>query len=247
MDGYPEESQKMDVIGHLDELRKRLLICLIALAAVSAMLFLKWDVLIWLLKRPLGSDASNLIFIGPTEAFLACIKVTFIAGFIVCFPVMLYQVWAFLAPAAPLHLRKNIAMWLVSALLLFFAGIFFSYFIFVPAALKFLLNFGKEIAAPYITLDKYISFFAVLTLMGGVVFEIPIGMALAVDIRLVRTKTLREKRHFAVIAMLVIAAVITPTQDVVNMILFFLPMILLYEAGIVVAGLIERKRTKPKD
>ncbi|HNV86946.1 MAG TPA: twin-arginine translocase subunit TatC [Candidatus Omnitrophota bacterium] len=247
MDGYPEESQKMDVIGHLDELRKRLIICLVVLAAASVGMFLKWETLIWLLKRPLGATASNLIFIGPTEAFLACVKVAFIAGFIACFPVILYQIWAFLAPAAPAHLRKHIAGWLLSALVLFFFGIFFSYFVFVPAALNFLLNFGKEIAAPYITLDKYLSFFAALTLMGGAVFEIPVGMALAADIGWVRAKTLRAKRHYAVVAMLVIAAVITPTQDVVNMVLFAVPMILLYEIGILIAARIERKRMRPKD
>jgi sec-independent protein translocase protein TatC len=243
---YPPESQKLDVVSHLEELRKRLLICLGFIGTATVLLFIRAHDLIRLAKRPLGDLVSNLIFISPTEAFLSTVKVCLLTGFVICFPVILYQAWSFLADAVPKSLRKNIVIWMFLALLLFITGVLFSYFIALPAALDFLLSFGREIATPAITLGKYISFFGALIFVGGVVFEIPIVIGLLSDLGLLKSELLRKKRHYAILAILVVAAFITPTQDIVNLLLFAVPMILLFEVGIWISALLENQRRKRK-
>ncbi len=238
---YPEESKRLDVISHLEELRRRILVCLLVLAVAGIIAFFRGDLLMTLVRRPISGLAGELIFISPTEAFVAYIKVAILSGFVVAFPVILYQTWAFLSPAVPERVKGRIVVWLFSALGLFFAGIAFSYFIAIPAALKFLINFGSHIAVPNITLGKYISFFGALFLVGGIIFEIPIAMGLLADAGIIKTETLRGKRLYAVLVIMIFAAVITPTQDILNMLLFALPMILLYEIGLIVAKLVEKR------
>ncbi|MBD3427309.1 MAG: twin-arginine translocase subunit TatC [Candidatus Omnitrophica bacterium] len=237
---YPEERKKLDVIGHLEELRKRILICLAALVIAGAFSFWKGGFLMSLVRRPVNGLVDELIFISPTEAFVAYIKVALLTGFIVSFPLVLYNFWGFIAPALDRRKRYRMLIWLGFALALFLAGILFSYFVAIPAALNFLLNFSEGIAVAKITLGKYISFFGALVLVGGITFEIPIIIGVLADIGLLRASVLRRKRHYAILAILVFAAVITPTQDILNMLIFALPMIILYEIGIVIATLIEK-------
>ena len=239
---YPEETKKLDVVSHLEELRKRILICLAVFAAASVLAFAKGETIMIAMRRPLEGLVAELIFIGPTEAFVAFIKIALLAGFVISFPVILYHVWAFLSPAVPKDTRGRVIVWLFFALVFFFSGIAFSYFIAIPLALNFLIDFGRGWAEAKITLGKYISFIGALILIGGIIFEIPIIMGLLTDAGVLQTKVLRKKRHYAVLAILVFAAVITPTQDIMNMLLFAVPMIALYEAGLIISKLIERRK-----
>ncbi|MFH1665564.1 MAG: twin-arginine translocase subunit TatC [Candidatus Omnitrophota bacterium] len=245
-DLYPEEPKKLNVIGHLEEMRRRILFYLafLVLAAVAA--FSQIGVLMAVVKAPVRGFIGEMIFISPSEPFVACLKMAFLAGFIVCFPLMIYHAWAFLAPAFPEKARKRVILWISLALTLFFLGISFSYFLAIPAALKFLIGFGRGIAIPNVTLGKYISFFVALILAGGLVFEIPVVIGLFVDAGLLDTGTLRQKRHYALLIILIAAAIITPTQDIVNMLLFAIPMMLLYEIGILIAAQIERQKAGSK-
>ena len=163
-------------------------------------------------------------------------------GFIVSFPVVLYHIWGFLAPAFPKKVRKRVVFWTALALVLFFGGIAFSYFLAIPAALNFLIGFSTGVATAKITLGKYISFFAALILIGGIVFEIPVVIGLLTDAGILKPAILRKKRHYAILVIMIFAAVITPTQDILNMLLFALPMIVLYEVGIIISALIVRRR-----
>ncbi len=241
---YPEESRNLDFLGHLEELRRRLLVCLGFFSLASVAAFFQKKLLMGLLERPAAGLIEKLIFIAPAEVFGAYIKISLLGGFILSFPVLLYQVWAFLTPAfeeTPIK-RLRILIWMLAALLCFAAGLLFSYFIAIPAALRFLISFGADIALPYITLNKYVSFFGALVLTGGLVFEIPIVMVLLVDTGLLKTRTVKTRRPYAYLAILVLAAVITPTQDVVNMLVFALPMILLFEMGVLISALVEKSK-----
>jgi sec-independent protein translocase protein TatC len=239
---YPKETKKLDVISHLEELRRRILFCLAFFLISGIISFTKADLIMKAMRRPLEGLVAELIFISPTEAFTAYIKIALLAGFIMSFPVILYHVWAFLSPAVPKATRRHIIVWLLFALVFFFSGIAFSYFIAIPLALNFLIGFGREVASPKITLGNYISFCGALTLVGGIIFEIPIVMGLLADAGLLKTSTLRRKRHYAVLAILVFAAVITPTQDIMNMLLFAVPMMALYEVGLVIATFVGKKK-----
>ncbi|MGB2879398.1 MAG: twin-arginine translocase subunit TatC [Candidatus Omnitrophota bacterium] len=241
---YPEETKKLDVVSHLEELRKRILFCLAAFLIASIFCFIKGNVLMMIMRRPLEGLVAELIFIGPTEAFVAYLKTALLAGFIISFPVVLYHLWAFLSPAVPKGTRHHVVIWLVFALVFFFSGVAFSYYIAVPLALNFLIDFGKEWASAKITLGKYISFFAALTLIGGIVFQIPIIMGLLADAGIMESAVLRRKRHYALLVILVFAAIITPTQDVMNMLLFAVPMVALFEIGLIVSRVVENGKRR---
>jgi sec-independent protein translocase protein TatC len=244
---YPEESQKLDVVGHLEELRKRVLLCLCILAAMTVFLFWRTADLMRFATKPLGALAEELIFISPTEVFTSYIKLALLAALILSVPVVLYETWAFIAPAVSRTLRRNVLVWLGFSLVLFAAGVLFAYFILIPLALDFLLNFGRDFAAPHITISKYISFFVALILSGGVVFQIPVVMGLLADVGILQTGWLKQMRQYAIVIILIVAAIITPTADIVNMIIFAVPMTVLYELGILVARWVERCKARGKE
>ncbi|MFH1877255.1 MAG: twin-arginine translocase subunit TatC [Candidatus Omnitrophota bacterium] len=239
---YPAEAKKIDVISHLEELRRRILYCIAILLCVTVITFIHGNFLMDLVKRPSAAIIDELIFISPTEAFSSFLKTAFLAAFIVSFPFILYQIWAFLAPAFDRGMKKRVALWLLLSLFLFFTGILFSYLVIIPAALNFLLNFNSGIASARITLGKYVSFIGALILAGGLTFEIPVVIGLSVDCDIIRTDILKRKRHLAFLAILIFAAVITPTQDIVNMLLFAFPMMLLFEAGIIIGSFLENRK-----
>ena len=239
---YQEDPKKLDFLSHLEELRRRILIILAVFAVVSVFIFLNGDFFLSLIKRPISGLTSELIFISPTEAFTAYLKTAFLVSFIITFPVILYHTWAFLHPAFSPAMKKRIALWLSLALVLFSAGIAFSYFVAIPAALKFLINFGEDVASAMITLGRYTSFIGALILIGGIIFQIPVAIGLLADAGILKSDFLRKKRPQMVIAIMIFAAIITPTQDIINMLMFAMPMVLLFEAGIVIAHVIEKRR-----
>jgi len=241
---YPSESQNLDIFGHLEELRRRLLICLSVLAVMSIFAFMRGQDLMWLITKPAKGLVNDLIFITPTEVFISYVKVSFLAGFIASFPVLLHQGWMFLSPAVSKDKGRYVILWMVLAVVSFVVGILFSYFVAVPAALTFLIQFGKGIAVANISIGKYISFITAFILIGGTVFEIPIIIGLLSDIGLVHSRMLKAKRSYAVLIILIVAAVITPTQDIANLLVFSVPMILLYEIGIIISMLIEKKKNR---
>jgi sec-independent protein translocase protein TatC len=241
---YPEESRRLDVIGHLEELRRRLLICLSALAVFGAIFFFFGDCLLGLVLRPIRGWVDALVFIGPAEAFVAYVKIAVLAGLIAAFPVILSQLWCFLAPALSPKMRNRLCLWIGASFALFAAGVLFSYFAALPAALGFLVGFGRKIAHPQITIDHYVSFFTAFMLTGGFMFEIPLVIGMLADLGWVKAGFLKSKRSVALIVILIVAAIVTPTQDIFNMLLFAVPMYALYECGILIAVSMEKSRTQ---
>ncbi len=245
-DLYPPESQKLDIVGHLEELRRRIFKCLIAVLIAALLLFARGGALMELTRVPLHDLGVTLIFLDPAEAFVAYMKVVLLAAFIFCFPYLLYQIYAFVAPALDRGVRKAVVAWLVLGLVLFGCGMAFAYFLALRGALSFLLSFGRQYAEPQLSLGRYVSFFVAFMLIGGLIFEIPVAMGFLGQIGFARSAFLKKKRPQALVVMLIAAAVITPTQDVFNMLLFAVPMYALYESGILVVSVVERKRRDEK-
>lgn len=241
-DLYPDESVKLDVLGHLEELRRRLLICIFFILVASAAAFANGRILMELLRGPSRGVIEEMIFIGPSEAFTSYLKLSMLSGVVIAFPAVLYNFWAFLSPALEARTRKRLIRWMVFSAFLFFAGVSFSYFIALPAALKFLVGFSSGMASAYISLGKYMSFFGALIISGGLAFELPVFMAVLVDVGFMETSLLRKKRQYAFLFIMIIAAILTPTQDIFNMLLFALPMLALYELGILIGRAIETAR-----
>ena len=236
---YPEDNNKLDIIGHLEEFRRRIFIVISIIFVCTIFCFLNGEFILKIIKIPSDPYLKDLIFLSPVEAFSAQVKTSLLFGFFMSFPFVLFQAWAYFSPAISPRSRKNAVKWLFLAFFLFISGICFSYFIAIPAALRFLIEFGSQIAVPQISIGKYISFVSALILTGGVVFEIPVLMIFSADAGLLSTKQMKEKRHLAIIAILVFSAVITPTQDIFNMLIFSIPMIILFELGLILSKFVE--------
>jgi sec-independent protein translocase protein TatC len=234
------DQYRLDFVSHMEEVRRRILFCLVFLSAGAVAAFLNIEYLMRVIRRPIENRVDELIFISPTEAFSAAVKVSLLTAFILTFPVLLYQLWRFISPAVSQNNKRRVSIWLIAGFFLFLSGTAFSYFIAIPAALDFLLGFGSRIASSNITLGKYTSFFGALLLIGGIIFELPVFLAVLTEVGIVSPKLLSEKRKYAVIVMLVIAAIITPTQDIFNMLVIALPMYILYEIGIFISIIIHR-------
>ena len=163
---------------------------------------------------------------------MAYFKIAFFSGLVVAMPAILYQAWAFLSPAIGERARRYSATFVMVSLLSFILGGLFAYFILLPSALNFLLSIGKEDLIPMISVEKYVSFVLTIILCAGLVFEMPVAIFILTRMGIANHRFLRKKFKYAILAIFIIAAVITPTPDVFNMTLLAIPMIFLYEISI---------------
>jgi len=229
--------ERFTVIEHLEELRKRAISSLIMLGVATAASVPFASPLLRFLKLPASGYIDKLAFFAPEEAFSIYIRISFIAGLIVSFPFIIYQLWMFTAPAIEEKFKRYVVFFTGMISLAFLAGCAFAYLIMLPAALKFLLSLGQGDLVAVISASKYISFVTTLILISGLVFQMPVLSMIATKIGIMDHIFLRKKFMYAVIAIMILAAVITPTGDAVNMLILALPMILLYEVSIWVSWL----------
>jgi sec-independent protein translocase protein TatC len=225
------------------ELRSRVLVSFGFFIFAVLVFFSQGYVLLALLEVPARGVIREFIFTAPTEAFTTYFKVVLLASFIVSFPVMLYQFWAFVAPAMPRKSRLTVSIWFLFALASFIGGIAFAYSVLLPSAFSFLVAFGQGIATPMISLSEYISFAVAIIFMGGIVFEIPCVMGILTEVGILNTRILCSSRRYAILIIFILAAIITPTQDPFNMIIFVIPMVLLFEFGVMICRVIENRKS----
>jgi len=242
-----QEAEGMGFIDHLDELRWRLIrggIALIVGAIASAFFsdFLVNEILI----RPLtasGPDIhlQNLVPYGQISLYL---QVIFFTAFVLAFPVIAWQIWKFVEPG--LHETEKAASRFIILFIsiCFFSGIAFGYFVFLPISLKFFAGFGSAQITNNIAVQDYISFFMGTLLTTGLVFELPFISYVLSKIGLLTPAFMRFYRRHAVVTMLVVAAIVTPSTDMVTQAVIAIPMILLYELSIYISGAVQKKRNK---
>jgi len=224
--------RRFTVAEHLDEMRYRVIVSLIALgiATVASIPFAPY--ILAMLKSPAAGVINKLAFFGPEEAFMIYMRVSFVAGIFISFPIIAYQIWAFVAPAIGGNFKKYIIYFLFSTSFVFATGCLFAYFMLIPNALKFLLNIGQGELEPVISATRYISFTTFLIIACGLVFQMPILAFFLTKVGLMNAKVLRKNFKYALIIIFVLAAVITPTGDAFNMLALALPMLFLYEVSI---------------
>jgi sec-independent protein translocase protein TatC len=167
-------------------------------------------------------------------------KISLFSGLIISSPAILYNLWLFIKPAVSKELKFNFFLWLLGIIILFILGTIFSYFTILPYGLKFLLTFGNKFAYPMISLNNYISFVLTILLITGLIFEMPIFCAMLTKLKILTPKFLQQKRKEAIFGLITFAAIITPTTDVFNLLLFVFPMVLLYEVSILVSYLVTK-------
>ena len=231
--------RELTILQHLAELRRRLIISVLALLAGSAVSFAFFDQLIELLVRP-AEDletgvGGQLIFTEVTELLATSIKVSFVAGFILSFPVILYQVVMFVAPGLTGREKRYVLGFLPGASLAFASGVAFGYFVMTPPALHFLLTFGGGVAEPMIKVSSIVNLMVRLLFWMGIAFETPLVMYLLTQLGLVNARKLARFRRYWVVVAFILGAIITPTFDPINQGLVAIPLLVLYEVGILLA------------
>jgi sec-independent protein translocase protein TatC len=189
----------------------------------------------------LGND---LIAFGIPEAFFSILKLTLFASLFFSMPIIFYQVWTSIAPIFRLRGMKSATSILLTAVFLFYLGAFFCYFVTLPFGVRFLLGYQSTHIKPMISVGKYITFCVFFVFGFGLTFELPLILALLSYIKVVNAAFLTRNRRYAVLLIAIVAAVVTPTPDVFNMSLMGGPLYLLFEIGIILVKIIERKRRK---
>ncbi len=224
---------------HLGELRTRLLIGLLTLAPAFAVAFAFQNRLVEWLTRPLPDD-KEIITLGVIEPFTTAVKVSLAAAVAVTLPILLYQLWAFLAPAIEESVQRVVAVFATLATLLFAGGVAFSYFIVLPRALDFLTNFNEDVFEIQIRASYYFSFVTVTLLATGLAFQMPIFILALVRLRVLTAERLRRNRRLGILFM-VVFAVLLPTVDPVSLALEVIPLLVLFELSIWLAAIMERR------
>ncbi|MEI8032589.1 MAG: twin-arginine translocase subunit TatC [Chlorobiaceae bacterium] len=247
--GNQEAEGGLGVMGHLEEIRSRLIKSAVALLVVTAICtmqadFLVNEVLIGPLSRSSkGIVLQNLIPYGQISLYL---QVVFFSGFIISFPILAWQLWQFVAPGLHDHERKAGRFGILFISLSFFTGIAFGYFVFLPVTLQFFAGFGTTLIKNNISVQDYVSFFIGALLTAGLVFELPFISYVLSEIGLLTPAFMRFYRKHAIVALLIIAAVVTPSTDVVTQMVIGLPMILLYEVSILISARVNRRKNALK-
>jgi len=241
------EDEKLPFTAHLEELRSRLVKSFIAVGAGFGLCYAFKETLFEILLYPLirvMPEGGILIFTGIPEAFFTYLKVSFLAGIILASPVLLYQFWMFVAPGL-YHKERRVLGPIVAVTSFFFiGGALFGYFVVFPSGFKFLLSFGADFIRTLPSMREYLDFSTKLLFIFGLLFELPVALTGLARLGIVSVEYLKRNRKYAVILAFVAGAFLTP--DVVSMILMALPLMVLYEIGILGAHLVSRKKGTPE-
>ncbi|MBW2553110.1 MAG: twin-arginine translocase subunit TatC [Deltaproteobacteria bacterium] len=241
--------EKSPFTSHLDELRKRIIICIVAVAVgfFGSYFFAEqiFDILIKPLQAELPPD-SMFIFTGLPEAFFVYLKLSLFGGILLASPVLLWEVWCFVAPGLYDQEKKYVYPFVIFSTLLFATGVSFGYFVVFPIAFKFFMGYSSEIIKPLPSIKEYLNFSCKLLFAFGVVFELPLFTLFLAKIGLVNEKMLRSKRKFAILGIFAVAAILTP-PDVVSQILMAIPLLVLYEISILVAKYFGKKEEEEEE
>ena len=225
---------RMALVDHLDELRARLVVCLAVFGVALALCFWQNHLLLEIASAPLPAGHQQLITFGVTEPFTTTFTVSAYAAIILALPFVLYQLYAFILPAFSKQQQRAIVPLLMMIPALFIAGVAFGYFLVLPAAAKFLLNFNDSQFNVQVQAKQYYSFFAMTVLACGIVFQVPVGILSVTRLGIVKVEQLTKNRRYAYLGCAVVAAAL-PGVDPISMLLETAPLIILYELSIVLA------------
>jgi len=231
--------EEATLVEHLGELRARLLVALGSVAVTFLVAFAFNERLIRWLSEPLPHK-YKLVTFSPTEPFFTSVKVSLYAAFALALPIVLYQLWAFLAPAMDEATQRIVSAFVLLATGLFGAGVAFAYYVLLPRALAFLIDFNAEVFDAQVRASYYFSFVSLVLIGMGLVFELPIFVLALVRIRVLTAARLRKNRRMGIF-LVVLAAVLLPTVDPISLTFETIPLLALFELSIWLAVLMERR------
>jgi len=237
------KDEKMPFTAHLEELRSRLIVCFIALGIGFIISYGFSDKIFLILMKPLIKilpKGSTMVFTGLTEAFFTYLKLSLISGIFLAFPVILYEIWRFVAPALYENEKKYLYPFVILSTLAFIGGALFGYFIIFPIGFHFFLSFSTEYMRPLPAIKDYLSFSVKLLLAFGIVFELPLAIFFLSKIGLITSQMLSSNRPYAILLIFTVSAILTP-PDVATQIMMAIPLLILYEISILVAKIFGKK------
>lgn len=225
---------RLTLVEHLDELRNRLIVCLAAFGVALALCFWQNHLLLEIAAGPLPDDHDQLITFGVTEPFTTTLTVSVYGAIVLSLPVLLYQLYAYVLPAFSKAERRVVLPILLLFPVLFLAGIAFAYFVVMPAAVNFLLNFNDSQFNIQVRARDYYSFFSMTEIACGLLFQLPLAIIALVRLGIVRIDQLTANRRYAYLGMAVLAAAL-PGVDPITMLIEMVPLLVLYELSILLA------------
>ncbi|GIT15420.1 MAG: twin-arginine translocase subunit TatC [Chloroflexi bacterium] len=237
---------KKETLGlHLLELRRRLIWCLASVLVTTIIAFIFHNPILHFLMIPAQGAQSPLglpIYTDLTEFVGAAIRVSLTTGIVLAWPLIMYQLAVFILPGLKSQEKKYVYFFLPLSTIVFFIGAYFGYKVLFPPAVNFLLHFGADVAVPYIRIGNYTSLMLTLILWMGIAFEMPVIVFFLSLIGIVTPKLLIKGRRYAIVCAFIVGAIITPTFDPVNQSIVALPLIVLYEAGILLARIGSKRK-----
>jgi len=236
----------MTILSHVEELRKVIIISLIAIVIASIISFAFIEQIMAVLTKPLAEQGINLVVTALTEGIFTKFKVALIAGTILASPVILWQIWQFIVPTLYPHEKKYLSRLIPISVILFVAGVVFAYTTVFPVAVYILVQLGSEFE-PMFTIGKYLSFTLTFLIPFGLIFEFPLVIYFLTSIGVVTPEWLIRNRRYAIVITVILAAVLTPGPDPLSQMIMALPMAVLYEVGILVSKVVAKKKRKREE
>lgn len=256
------ETKTMSFLGHLGDLRKKITVSLIATCVTFMVTFNYSEKILESLMFPLRYTLdfsvtkkymyfipqdklhnTKLVFLAPAEGFWMNMKIAMVAALILALPVIFQQLWSFISPGLHSKEKKYVVPFVITATALFLFGGAFCFFIVLPFAMGFLLTYKVgDFMMPLLSVGQYVDFCLKFILAFGAVFELPIIILFATRMGLITTQTLAKNRRYAILIAFIVAAILTPTPDIFNQTLMAVPMIILYEVGIIAARIFVRRK-----
>jgi sec-independent protein translocase protein TatC len=248
--GVDDEKDSMPTMGfldHLEELRKRIIYSIVAVAVGFGVCWGFRERIYAVMQRPImdalhkNGLSEKLVYLNPTEPFNLYLKISALAGLFLTSPFVLYQVWQFISPGLYRREKRYVIPFMVSTIALFTCGGYFGYRIVYPRALDFLINFGGQFQ-PMITIGEYTQLFLSIVLGMGLIFEMPILVFFLAFMGIMSPEFMIKNFRYSILVIFIIAAIVTPTPDPWNMCIFAAPMLALYGVSIAVAWLVHPKQ-----
>jgi len=243
MDETTEE--KLPLTAHLEELKKRLIRSLVGIGIGLGACYYYKEWLFRIITKPLMDvmpKNSFMIFTSLPEAFFTYLKISFFASLLLTAPFTLYQIWKFISPGLYPREKKYVAPFVLTSTLLFVGGVVFGYYLALPPAFGFFMEFSSDTLRPMFTMREYLSFALKLLLAFGVSFELPVFIFFMTKLGIVNSRMMSRQRRYAILIIFIAAAFLTPSPDAFTQIIMAVPLMILYELSIYVAKFAENKK-----
>jgi sec-independent protein translocase protein TatC len=246
------QARSMSLVAHLEELRKRIILSVVGVLVGFLSCWSFADRIFSLMQQPIIGAlrhhglAGGLVYLNPTEPFNLYLQVSLVGGLFAASPFVFYQLWLFIAPGLYRTEKRYVLPFLLSTVALFIAGGLFGYKMVYPASLDFLIGYGQRFQ-PMITIGEYTKLFVTITIGLGLIFEMPIVVFFLALMRVITARWMWRNLRYSILVIFIIAAIVTPTADILNMCLFAAPMVALYAISIGVAWLVNSKRERGAD